>query len=104
MFELVGGDVSKTPDKIVIDSIVAGETKKGKAVLRSGAKAGDLIFVTGELGGAAAGLRLLKEGFGGNSSAIKIWQTDFLLRQNQPFPRVSDRTNFMLRNIGDGDD
>lgn len=86
---LVGGDVSRTPDKIVIDSIVAGETKKGKAVLRSGAKAGDLIFVTGELGGAAAGLWLLKEGFGGNSSAIKIWQTDFFIRQNQPFPRVS---------------
>ena len=33
--ELIGGDVSKTPDKIVIDSIVAGEVKKGKAVLRS---------------------------------------------------------------------
>jgi thiamine-monophosphate kinase len=36
---LIGGDVSRTPDKIVIDSIVAGEAKKGKAVLRSGAKA-----------------------------------------------------------------
>ena len=30
--EFVGGDVSKTPDKIVIDSIVAGEVEKGKAV------------------------------------------------------------------------
>ncbi len=60
--ELVGGDVSKSPDKIVIDSIVAGETKKGKAVFRSGAKAGDLIFVTGNLGGASAGLQLLEAG------------------------------------------
>jgi thiamine-monophosphate kinase len=60
--ELIGGDISKTPDKIVIDSIVAGETKKGKAVLRSGAEAGDLIFVTGNLGGAAAGLKLLETG------------------------------------------
>ncbi len=60
--EIVGGDVSKTPEKIVIDSIVAGEVKKGKAVLRSGAKVGDLIFVTGELGGAAGGLRLLENG------------------------------------------
>ena len=51
--ELVGGDISKTPDKIVIDSIAAGEVEKGKAILRSGAKVGDLIFVTGELGGAA---------------------------------------------------
>ena len=60
--ELVGGDVSRSPDKIVIDSIVAGETKKGKAVLRSTAKAGDLIFVTGNLGGASAGLKLLEAG------------------------------------------
>jgi thiamine-monophosphate kinase len=61
--ELIGGDVSKTPDKIVIDSIVAGGVKKNKAILRSGAKVGDLIFVTGNLGGAAAGLKLLEEGF-----------------------------------------
>lgn len=60
--ELIGGDVSRSPDKIVIDSIAAGETKKGKAVLRSTAKAGDLIFVTGKLGGASAGLRLLEAG------------------------------------------
>jgi thiamine-monophosphate kinase len=60
--ELVGGDVSESPDKIVIDSIAAGETKKGKAILRSTAKTGDLIFVTGKLGGAAAGLKLLETG------------------------------------------
>lgn len=59
--QLIGGDVSKTPDKIVIDSIVIGETKHGKAVMRSGAKVGDLIFVTGNLGGASAGLRLLED-------------------------------------------
>ena len=60
--ELVGGDVSRTPDKVVIDSIAAGEVKKGQAVLRSGAKVGDLIFVTGDLGGAATGLKLLQDG------------------------------------------
>ena len=60
--ELVGGDVSRTPDKIVVDSIVAGEVERGKAVLRSTAKVGDLIFVTGELGGAAGGLNLLESG------------------------------------------
>src|SRR5207237_5832981 len=35
--ELIGGDVSKTPDKIIIDSIVAGEVQKGIAILHSGA-------------------------------------------------------------------
>ncbi len=87
--QLIGGDVSKTPDKIVVDSIVAGEVKKGKAVLRSGAKVGDLIFVTGNLGGAAAGLKLLEEGFSYNS-AERIWRKNLLLKQLQPFPQVSD--------------
>lgn len=63
--ELIGGDVSKTPDKIVIDSTVIGEAKRNKAVMRSGAKVGDLIFVTGRLGGANAGLKLLEENVDG---------------------------------------
>ena len=85
--EIVGGDVSRTPDKIVIDSIVAGEVKKGKAVLRSGAKVGDLIYVTDELGGAAAGLTLLENGVLYNDSA-KIWQRNLLLKQLQPLPHI----------------
>jgi thiamine-monophosphate kinase len=87
--ELVGGDVSRTPDKVIIDSIAAGEVKKGKAVLRSGAKIGDLIFVTGELGGAAGGLQLLENDVRYHSGE-KIWRKHLLLRQLQPFPRVSD--------------
>lgn len=85
--ELVGGDVSKTPDKIVVDSIVAGETKKGKAILRSGAKVGDLVYVTNELGGASAGLTLLENGVHYNDSS-KIWQRNLLLKQLQPLPLI----------------
>jgi len=84
--ELIGGDVSKTPDKIVIDSIAAGEVKKGKAVLRSGAKAGDLIYVTGNLGGASAGLKLLENGIRYDESA-KIWQKNLLQKQLQPLSK-----------------
>src|SRR2546423_2088908 len=57
---LVGGDVSKSK-QIVVDSIVVGEVNSGRAVLRSTARAGDQIFVTGTLGGAAAGLKLVKQ-------------------------------------------
>jgi len=82
--ELVGGDVSKTPDKIVVDSIAAGEVKKGKAILRSNARIGDLIFVTGALGGAAAGLQLLETGGRFDQSIHK----NLLLRQLKPDPQT----------------
>src|SRR5712671_2831959 len=59
---LSGGDVSEAEDGIVIDSIVMGEVPSGRAVLRSGAQPGDQIFVTGTLGGAAAGLKLIEMG------------------------------------------
>lgn len=96
--ELVGGDVSKTPDKIVIDSIVAGEVEKGKAVLRSGAKVGDLIFVTNELGGAAAGLKLLESGVFYDDSA-KIWQKNLLLKQLSPLPQIQISQNLIEKNF-----
>lgn len=58
---LAGGDVSAA-QQIVIDSILVGEVTTGRAVLRSTAQPGDQIFVTGSLGGAAAGLKLIELG------------------------------------------
>lgn len=58
---LVGGDISRTPNKLVIDSTVGGSVPRSSAILRSGAKVGESIFVSGPLGGAAAGLRLLNQ-------------------------------------------
>lgn len=57
---VVGGDVSAAR-KICLAVTVVGEGEK--AVLRSGAKHGDGIFVSGYLGDAAAGLRLLQRGY-----------------------------------------
>ncbi len=59
---LAGGDVSETKEGIVIDSIALGEVKSGAAVNRSNARAGDQLYVTGNLGGAAAGLKLIENG------------------------------------------
>ncbi len=53
---LAGGDIAKAVDGIQADIVVVGSAPKGKAVLRLGAKPGDQIYVTGELGGAAAAL------------------------------------------------
>lgn len=90
--QLIGGDTSRTNEKIVIDSIVLGETSAGKAVQRAGAQPGDQIFVTGSLGGAAAGLRLIERGAhlaeqnlaGEDSQKID----HVLLRQLRPEARV----------------
>jgi thiamine-monophosphate kinase len=58
---LAGGDTAQSASGIQADIVVVGSVPKGKAVLRSGAKAGDQIYVTGELGGAAAALARLAE-------------------------------------------
>lgn len=86
---LIGGDVSRTHERIVIDSIVIGENIKGRAVLRAGAQPGDQIFVTGYLGDAAAGLRLIERGARLHDQQSSEHSIDhLLLRQLRPEPRV----------------
>jgi len=55
--DIVGGDTNSA-DKIIIDVFVCGEIEPGNAVMRSGAKNHDLIFVTGTLGGSIQGRHL----------------------------------------------
>jgi thiamine-monophosphate kinase len=50
---LAGGDTASSPDGVLADIIVVGSVPKGQAILRSGARPGDRIYVTGLLGGAA---------------------------------------------------
>jgi len=51
---LAGGDTAESPDGVLADIVVVGTVPKGKAALRSGARSGDRIFISGELGGSAA--------------------------------------------------
>jgi len=54
---IVGGDISAS-SKLIIDVSMLGVVKKNKLCLRSGAKVGDMIMVTGEFGGAIKGKHL----------------------------------------------
>ncbi len=90
---LIGGDVSRTPEKIVVDSIVLGEARRKRAVFRSGAQIGDRIYVTGALGGAAAGLRLLEGGASLSKNFARKSRLNaterLMLRQLRPDARVA---------------
>lgn len=56
---VIGGDTAVVNGPCAVDVIVAGEVPRGRALRRSGAQTGDRIFVSGRLGMAALGLRLL---------------------------------------------
>ena len=53
---LAGGDTSESPGNVLADIVLIGATPTGNALRRSGAVPGDLLYVTGHLGGAAAEL------------------------------------------------
>ncbi len=57
---LAGGDVAESPKGILADIVVVGQAPKGETLRRAGARVGDGIYVTGELGGAAAEIHRLR--------------------------------------------
>jgi len=77
---LVGGDTSKGKE-LMISITLIGEAEEGKVVYRSGAKPGDRIFVTGQLGDSALGLKQLKNG---------VQEGDSVQRHLDPTPRVNE--------------
>lgn len=80
---LAGGDLAESP-VAVADVALVGAVRRGKALLRSGARAGDLLYVTGALGGGAAGLAHLAVGreLGKHEAAV-------MARYFYPQPRIA---------------
>jgi thiamine-monophosphate kinase len=60
--ELIGGDLSRSPAGVQITITAIGEATGRRPVYRSGGRPGDILYVTGTLGKAAAGLELLLRG------------------------------------------
>jgi thiamine-monophosphate kinase len=77
---LLGGDLSRSPGPAFLDVVVAGATVE--PLTRSGARAGDEIWVTGELGGAAAAASALAAGLEPDPDARRAFE--------HPAPRLPE--------------
>lgn len=79
---IVGGNITSSPDKFFIDVTLIGEGEKYWT--RAGANAGDFICVTGKLGGASSGLKLLQK----NNKETRIKFPQLASPYLMPIPRV----------------
>jgi thiamine-monophosphate kinase len=85
----LGGDTIVVPDRPVISVTAFGTVPKGRMVRRTGAKAGDELYVTGVIGGSDAGLALLS-GERGPWTGLAEWEREFLVqRYRVPEPRTA---------------
>jgi thiamine-monophosphate kinase len=83
---LLGGDTDRTPGPLSVSITAFGTLPTGTMVRRSGAGAGDALFVTGTIGDAALGLQLRQDPTAGAS--LTSAQRDYLLtRYLRPEPR-----------------
>ena len=57
---IVGGNIARSPGPLIVDVTVTGSVHRRRILTRAGARAGDDLYVTGALGGSAAGLRALR--------------------------------------------
>jgi len=57
---LAGGNITRSPGPLIVDVTLAGSVKPRKVLTRGGGKAGDALYVTGQVGAAVAGLSWLR--------------------------------------------
>jgi thiamine-monophosphate kinase len=81
---VIGGDTVSSPQGLIVTITVTGRVPAAQMLRRAGAQSGDLIFVTGPLGEAAAGLEILRQGLD-LAQDLKAGLTEAQLR---PRPRL----------------
>jgi thiamine-monophosphate kinase len=83
---LIGGNVTRSPGPLVIDVTVTGTAKRRKVLTRAGGRPGDELWVSGSVGGAAAGLAWLQQG--GSADGPDPAIADAVARFLRPEPRL----------------
>ena len=103
--EVIGGNLARTDSGLVIDVTCIGEVRRNRLLLRNQARVGDMILVTGFLGDAAAGLKILLEEQKMNTAREQYLLNRYLL----PEPRVEvgkilaeSKNRIALIDISDG--
>lgn len=89
--ELIGGDTSASRQGLFVNIVLIGSVPAGRALTRDGARVGDLLYVTGTIGDALAGLRLLSARHDAKGSArrsVKPSNQELILRHLRPTPRL----------------
>jgi thiamine-monophosphate kinase len=81
---VVGGNITRTDGPLVVDVTAGGDVQSRRWLTRSGARAGDEIWVSGTLGAASAGLEMLREPGAGKALVDPVC----LARHRRPEPRV----------------
>jgi len=81
---IVGGDTVASPDKLTINVSLIGDAKEGEVLYRSGARPGDKIYLTGNVGDSSAGLKILKN----EISPPRSMSGHFLKTHNEPKPLI----------------
>jgi thiamine-monophosphate kinase len=81
---VAGGNITRSPGPLIVDITAFGTSRPRRHLLRTGARPGDLVFVSGNLGGGRAGLQIaeFQPDWGGTDSASPKW------RYLRPEPRV----------------
>lgn len=83
---LAGGNTARTEKEIIIETTVFGEAPEREVLYRSGARSGDIVFVTGSLGSSALGLKVLKN-HGPDALKRKLYR-ESISRHLDPVPRL----------------
>ncbi|WP_298958047.1 thiamine-phosphate kinase [uncultured Roseibium sp.] len=89
-FKLLGGDTIRSSGGLLVSITALGEVPSGKAVRRTGARPGDLLFVTGTIGDAAAGLQVRLDPAFGQERVLSAADSQYLCdRYLLPRPRTA---------------
>jgi thiamine-monophosphate kinase len=96
---VIGGNVTRTPGPMTIDVTAIGSIRPRRVLTRDGARAGDDVYVTGTLGGAAVGLRALAQG-GASPGAERYLRPEPRIRAGLVLARTRAATSCM--DLSDG--